>query len=78
MGDRTVHARHRDGHEIVRYRKAGKWWLERADGTRAPLQVPTAVSEAADWTATGDATILWDQPGGKLFDSRLRAQLAAW
>lgn len=69
--DRVVHARSKSGDEIVRYDKAGKWWLERADGTRAPLKLPTAVSEAIEFSKTG-GTIFENRYGGTMFEAKVR------
>lgn len=74
--DRTVHARGSDGREVVRYDRAGKWWLERPDGTRAPLQLPTAVSEAVVIAWEGGGEIYWNRHGGLRFDADVKKALA--
>ena len=79
--DRTVHAVHPDGDAIVRYDRAGKWFLEEVDGRRHPLQIPTAVDAAVRWVRHEDGTIRYGLPGGTVFDARCRAALsrpAAW
>lgn len=68
--DRTAHAKHLDGDELVRYDRAGKWFLERPDGKRQRLGVHQAVR-----TSLGEGwTHLPGLPGGGDFD-RLRARL---
>lgn len=69
--DRTVHARGTDGREVVRYGRAGKWWLEQPDGRRHPLQVPTAVSEAYYIELDG-GQVFTGLAGGRMFDIGLR------
>lgn len=69
--DRTVHATSRDGDEVVRYDRSGKYRLERADGTRANLGLQTAVTEAMLFAVTG-GTIYLGRPGGMRFDAEVR------
>lgn len=73
--DRAVHATSKDGDEIVRYDKAGKWWLERADGTRASLKIGEAVEQAISFARAG-GKIHTRRPGGKSFDVKVRRALA--
>jgi len=62
--DRTVHAvRRHDGAEIVRYDRAGKWYLERVDGSRSPLTLRGAVREAVG------GRVHFGRPGGRIFDA---------
>jgi hypothetical protein len=42
MGDRRVHARYGIT-EIVRYDRAGKWWIELTDGSGSRRQVPVSL-----------------------------------
>lgn len=69
--DRTVHATSSTGDEVVRYDRAGRWWLERADGTRAPLRLTTAVAEAIVIARTGGRVHLGRLGGGR-FDAAYR------
>lgn len=69
--DRTVHATSASGDEVVRYDRAGRWWLERADGTRAPLLLTTAVAEAVMFARTGGQVHL-GRLGGRRFDAAYR------
>lgn len=64
-GDRTVHAKTEDG-EIVRYDRAGKWYIEWDNGERTQI----TVKEAANWVVivADDATINFGLPGGSAFD----------
>lgn len=72
--DRTTHASSKDGSvAVVRYDKAGRWWLERSDGTRAPLRLATAVTEAIVLEADG-GTIHFGRHGGSQFDNKVRTQ----
>ena len=71
--DRTVHGRtmnYTDPWDIVRYDRAGKWYLEHEDGRR----VHVGVRHAARVAATG--TFHPGLPGGKVFDSLVRAKRA--
>lgn len=67
MSDRTVHARLRDGTEIVRYDRAGKWFVESPDGSRERV----TVREAARRASVSGATIYVGRAGGGRFDSAL-------
>jgi hypothetical protein len=66
-GDRTVHGRTRTGSEIVRYDRAGRWWLE-APGKRLPLNVHFAADLAAKHE------FFPGLPGGRRFDALVRAR----
>lgn len=63
--DRTVHATTGDGTEIVRYDRAGKWYLEQKDGTRRQV----SVKEAAELVIS-DRSSRWfrGRMGGSRFD----------
>lgn len=67
MSDRTVHAC-QPGMEIVRYDRAGKWWLEYDNGAREQLTLREAVYLA---TRKG-STIFLGRPGGQAFDRKVR------
>lgn len=73
--DRTVHATHADGHEIVRYDREGHWFLEERNQeleierrTRIPVQRAAIVSRQNGWTHHAGLS------GGSTFD-RIRANL---
>ncbi len=71
--DRTVHGKTTDGREIVRYDRAGKWYLEGGPGNR-PRQNVT-LKRAAEEAAAGE--FYGDKPGGQMFDAKVRRLLAA-
>lgn len=69
MADRTVHARWAQM-EVVRYDKAGKWYLEPV-GSVSPRQNVTVkqAAEYAVWALRERQGYLYlDQPGGNRFD----------
>jgi hypothetical protein len=63
--DRTVHGLY-DGGEIVRYNRAGKWYLEGPLKRRMPL----LVKDAAQLAASG--TWYLGRSGGQAFDAKVR------
>lgn len=67
--DRRVHARTSDGAEIVRYDRAGKWYLEPTDGTR---RRQLTLAEAIDLATQPDSTTFLRLPGGGAFDRAVR------
>lgn len=67
MTDRTVHAS-ASGVEIVRYDRAGKWWLEYDNGARERL----TLREAVYFATRKGTTIFVGRPGGLAFDRKLR------
>lgn len=67
MSDRTIHAVIDGVYELVRYDRAGKWYVEGATKRRA-----LTLAEAVALAASPDSVIIWDQPGGQVFCSRLR------
>ena len=69
--DRTVHGHTMNGHEIVRYDRAGKWYVEPQDDKRLAV----TVIHAASLAALGDFTP--GLPGGKRFDALVRARRAS-
>ena len=75
--DRTVHAFYESATstrlEIVRYDRAGKWWMEAGPDDRHPLKL----NEAAWFVARGGFTWIEKQPGGRAFDARVRKMIAA-
>lgn len=72
--DRTVHAHH-DELEVVRYDRAGKWWLERAAeaGTvRQTVTLTQAARTAVELERAG-GTVSAGLPGGAAFDRKVTA-----
>jgi len=64
--NRTVHALLTDGTEIVRYDRAGKWYVEQPDGYRRLLTLTEAtqfVVHRREW--------LPGRIGGSAFDRRM-------
>lgn len=70
LGDRQVHGVSANGGEIVRYDRAGKWYLENGRG-RHRITLAGAVSLATDPGA--DARL--GLPGGTSFDAGVRRAL---
>lgn len=66
-GDRTVHGLMKDGSAIVRYDRAGKWFIEGYD-QRAPI----TIGEAVELATERGAQVFLGRPGGKSFDARVR------
>lgn len=71
MPDRTVHARRHDGAEVVRYDRAGRWYVEWPPGSMKGC-VRVSVSKAARLAAADDAEVFFGQPGGRSFDAAVR------
>jgi hypothetical protein len=69
--DRRVHARTPAGNEVVRYDRAGKWYVESADLPREKLTIDQAVQMAL---APG-TTINFGLSGGSRFDALVRGYL---
>jgi hypothetical protein len=67
VSDRTVHGWSADGGEIVRYDRAGKWFLEYKDRPRARL----SVLAAARFARQGGAFL--GRPGGARFDKAVQS-----
>lgn len=70
--DRLVHGLTSDGHAIVRYNRAGKWYIEPprgSDARRRPVTVAAAAAEAANGTHYPN------RPGGTRFDALVRNAL---
>lgn len=74
--DRTVHAYGR-GYEIVRYDRAGKWYVESVDGSRRAVTLDQAVREALHISKRGSGDVHFGLPGGSAFDARYRRSLKA-
>lgn len=71
--DRTVHAITQTGGEIVRYDRAGKWFIEWPEGVLIPCRQLT-LREAAKLGADPTATIFLGRPGGRRFDAAVRKE----
>ena len=71
MSDRTVHGLTADGGEIVRYDRAGKWYVEWPDASLKPCR-PISVREAVDLAGEDGAGAFIGRPGGGRFDSLYR------
>lgn len=75
--DRRVHA---EGRYIlvVRYDRAGKWFIEDRDGTdRQAVKIDVAAKVAASLERNGvGGKVHYGVPGGSAFDRRVRAALS--
>lgn len=69
--DRTVHAVTYDGAEIVRYDRAGKWFIEWPYGSMKPCE-HISVMDAARTAVTNSGDVRLDLSGGKIFDAKVR------
>jgi hypothetical protein len=69
--DRTVHAVTYRGVEIVRYNRAGKWYLEWPATAMVPCR-HVGVDEAARTAVEHSGDIRLGLSGGKAFDARVR------
>lgn len=76
MSDRRVHAAVMTT-EIVRYERAGKWYLESrtSNRTRVPVTLREAVDAAVKFKRVG-GTIHLGVPGGLAFDRLVRKALS--
>lgn len=72
--DRRVHVRTRDGREVVRYDRSGKWWIEFPGGER---RFRLKLSDAVSWAFDPGVTVFFGVPGGGAFDAAVRRQRAA-
>lgn len=76
--DRTVYARGADGRQVVRYDRAGKWFIEwPADQLKAARKVTLrdAVAETVTIASEGGGDVRWGLPGGQMFYAALRKAL---
>lgn len=74
MSDRMIHAKLIDLIEVVRYDRAGKWYIENLEtGKRKHVGVLDAAEEAARIYREG-GIIYFDRPGGSKFDQWARAK----
>jgi hypothetical protein len=74
IDDRTVHARGCTGLEVVRYERAGKWYLEASSHNRVSVTLAVAAERAADLSKDGGEVFL-GLPGGSRFDIIVRRHL---
>lgn len=68
--DRTVHAEGVDGTQVVRYDKAGKWWIEYQPHmlrSARPVSISEALEVALDCEKDGGVIHL-RRSGGRAFD----------
>jgi hypothetical protein len=72
MSDRTVHARLSDGREVVRYDRAGKWWVEIVGGPRRSITVGEAIDLAC---VPGETQVFLGRAGGGSFDAAVEKRL---
>lgn len=68
MTDRRVHAVLADGSEIVRYDRAGRWYVEEPTGHRYRVRFGDAVHLASGRGVRLNAGL----PGGRRFDCGVR------
>lgn len=71
MSDRTVHATLANGDEIVRYDRAGKWYIEYAANWEGRGRKPLTLAAAAS-LAAGNARWYSGRSGGSQFDAKVR------
>lgn len=72
MSDRRVHAR-TDAAELVRYGRAGKWYIEPFDASpRASVTLNKAVDVAMRWWYAEHGTPIIGVPGGSRFDRMIQ------
>lgn len=71
MSDRRVHGRTADGGEIVRYDRAGKWYIEYESRSLRPCR-RVGVLEAARLASEVGASAVRGISGGTRFDAALR------
>lgn len=70
--DRRVHARMITGAEVVRYNRAGKWYLEWPNGRR---RSQLTIGDVVALACTPHCVIFYGLPGGDAFDRKVRAAL---
>lgn len=77
MTDRTVHATY-PGLEVVRYDKAGKWYLEPLDKSlrRQAVTLEGAVRAAVYGVKDSTGEVYFGRRGGAAFDRKVKAALA--
>lgn len=72
--DRIIHAVCEDGREVVRYQRAGKWYIEPKEGARRLVTIGEAV-EVAAVSRLGGGSVYYGQPGGSRFDSAVAREV---
>ena len=72
MLDRTVHATGPGGRRIVRYNRAGKWYIEMPGCRRQHRSINEAALVAALWVRTDQGQVHYGLPGGSRFDALIR------
>jgi hypothetical protein len=72
MSDRTVHATAPDGGQIVRYDRAGKWYLEYPTGRLRPCR-QIKFAEAVKLASQIGSYVYLGKPGGRRFDAAISA-----
>lgn len=80
MTDRRVHAVI-PFRAIVRYERAGKWYLEPTDSRgpkRRHITVTQAANLAARYLGRGDGRVFFNRPGGQTFDSKVRTAMRTY
>lgn len=79
MKDRLVHASY-PGMEIVRYERAGKWYLEPTDkNLKRQAVTVTGAAMQAHWGLTQEGgEVFFNRPGGQTFDSKVRMAMRAY
>ena len=64
--DRIVHGLTETGAEIVRYERAGKWFVEPKDGSK---RTPVTLTRAAELAVAG--TVFAPRAGGQAFNAKV-------
>lgn len=77
MIDRKVHAEDPAGEQIVRYDRAGKWYIELVEPSmhapaRKQIDIGEAVDRAFELEDMGTGKIHLGLPGGRRFDHLVR------
>lgn len=71
--DRTVHGFTDDGRQVVRYDRAGKWYIEYPEGAGKKRRHVT-ITEAVRAAISG--RVVYGRPGGLAFEARVRKVLS--
>lgn len=72
LTDRTVHAES-DVLEVVRYDRAGKWYLEQKNSDNRQYATLRQAVRAAKWCRRSGGSVYLDLPGGGRFDAMYRS-----
>jgi hypothetical protein len=75
--DRTWHAAFSDGTQLVRYNRTGKYYLEKPEGGRKRILLPSAVQMVVEAYGAAGAAIAFGRAGGMMFDSAVKKALRA-